>query len=103
MDNIIRNYSQGQLAATPRNDGISSCLSRIDNLLGSLSEKTAMMSDLADRLGGKIALNDIGGKGAQASPIPDNALFYARQIETSLETLISLQEESINRIQAAIS
>jgi hypothetical protein len=91
-----------QTPETPRTDGISSCLSRINNLLAALNETTDAFSGIADKLGGKASLNESVVQDGSMT-VPDNALFHARQIETSLETIVGLQEDSINRIRTAIS
>lgn len=81
-------------------DGLTSCLQRIQEATGALYANNERLASLAVRIGGHEP--EQAGKDSPPQPMPDNALFLARQIEGNLQSIIDFQRYQMNRIENAI-
>ena len=82
-------------------DGLTSCLGRIQDLTRTLSGNNERLGALATQIGGTEPPS--AGETEAPKPVPDNALFLAKQIENNLEEVIARQRRQMDRIENAIS
>lgn len=89
------------ISATPKADGLTSCLNRISGIVGQLCDNNLRLIGLTNQICGSEPQKDQPESTPQ--PLPDNALFLARQIEQGLQQIVDTQRHQMHRIDNAIS